>query len=111
MHNFCKGSRYLLVEDSVSVILISQWAFSIEKQTKERIPFGGGPGEPFDLLEYVFGHHKENFWQVAESFLKARAPFKLWLEKLQTLGHRVKASGEQKGFFQKKALLSTQKLK
>jgi hypothetical protein len=51
------------------------------------------------LLDYVFGHHEENFWQVAESFLKARAPFKLWLENVPTIGHRVKPSGKQKEFF------------
>jgi hypothetical protein len=54
------------------------------------------------LLDYVFGHHEENFWQVAESFLKARAPFKLWLENVPTIGHRVKPSGKQKEFFLKK---------
>lgn len=85
--------------------------FSLRRTFKERIPFGGGSGEPFDLLDYVFGHHEENFWQVAESFLKARAPFKLWLQKVQTIRHRVKRSRKQNEFFSKKALVSTQKLK
>jgi hypothetical protein len=43
---------------------------------------------------------------VAESLLKARAPFKLWLGKVQTLGHRVKPSAQQKEIFSEKALLS-----
>lgn len=85
--------------------------FFIEEQPRKETFFGGGPGEPLRLLDCVFGHHKENFWQVAESFLKARAPFKLWLEKVQTIGHRVKSSGKQKEIFLNKGPAQRTKIK